>query len=103
MEILANPIVGQIISIIVAGACGWLAASFTQLRKKEQALYIGIRVLLRSALADAYETYVTDQQPLSLERRREIDEAWEAYTALDGDGAAATMYAEICERPIIRH
>lgn len=100
MDIFQNPITSQIVSIIVAALCGWLGAQMTRLRKKDEALYCGMKVLLRSALNDAYEEYVTAGKPLSLERKREIDEAYEAYAALGGNSTGKQMYEELCELPI---
>lgn len=100
MDIFGNPIIAQIISIVVAAVCGWLGARFSMLRKRDEALYCGMRVLLRSSLNDAYVYYVTDQHPLSLERKREIDEAYEAYSALGGNGTGAQLYEELCEIPV---
>lgn len=100
MDIFGNPIIAQVISIVVAAACGWLGARFSMLRKRDEALYCGMRVLLRSSLNDAYVYYVTDQHPLSLERKREIDEAYEAYSALGGNGTGRQLYEELCEVPI---
>ena len=102
MDKYLDPIVLQVIGIVVAAVAGWFAAQVRQLSKRDAALYAGMKVILRSFLADAYEMYVTDQRQLSLERKREIDEAWTAYEALGGDGTAYQMYAEICERPIKR-
>ena len=100
MDIFSNPILAQIISILVAAACGWLGAQVSRLRRKDEALYCGMKVLLRAALNDAYEAYVTEQHPLSLERKREIDEAYEAYAALGGNGTGMQLYEELCEVPI---
>lgn len=100
MDIFGNPIIAQIISIIVAAVCGWLGARFSMLRKRDEALYCGMKVLLRAALNDAYEAYVTEQRPLSLERKREIDEAYEAYAALGGNGTGMQLYEELCEIPV---
>lgn len=100
MDMLTNPIAAQVVSIIVAAVCGWLGARFSMLRKRDEALYCGMRVLLRSSLNDAYVYYVTDQHPLSLERKREIDEAYEAYAALGGNGTGRQLYEELCEIPV---
>lgn len=100
MDIFGNPITSQIVSIIVAAVCGWLGAQVSRIRKKDEALYCGMKVLLRAALNDAYEAYVTEQHPLSLERKREIDEAYEAYAALGGNGTGMQLYEELCEVPI---
>lgn len=100
MDIFGNPITSQIISIIVAAVCGWLGAQVSRIRKKDEALYCGMKVLLRASLNDAYEAYVTEQHPLSLERKREIDEAYEAYAALGGNGTGRQLYEELCEIPV---
>ena len=102
MDVFGNPIIAQVISIVVAAVCGWLGAQVSRLRRRDEALYCGMKVLLRSALADAYDAYVTQQKPLSLERKREIDEAFEAYSALGGNSTGRQMYEEICELPITR-
>lgn len=98
--IFENPVAAQIVSIVVAAACGWLGAKLSTLRARDEALYCGMRVLLRAALNDAYTEFVTDQKPLSLERKREIDEAFEAYAALGGNGTGKQLYEELCEIPI---
>lgn len=100
MDIFGNPIASQVISIIVAAACGWLGARVTALRKRDEALYTGMKVLLRSSLNDAYEHYVVEQKPLTLERKREIDEAWDAYSALGGNGTGRMLYEELCGVPV---
>ena len=100
MDLFSNPILSQIVSIIIAALCGWLGAQFSRLRRRDEALYCGMKVLLRSTIADAYEHYVTDQKPLSLERKREIDEAYEAYASLGGNSTGKQMYEEICDVPI---
>lgn len=100
MDIFQNPITSQIISIIVAAACGWLGSQVVMLRRRDEALYTGMKVLLRATLTDAYEHHVTEGKPLSLERKREIDEAYEAYRALGGNGTGKQLYEELCEVPI---
>lgn len=102
MDVFGNPIIAQVISIVVAAVCGWLGAQVSRMRRRDEALYCGMKVLLRSSLADAYDAYVTQQKPLSLERKREIDEAFEAYSALGGNSTGRQMYEEICELPITR-
>ena len=97
---LLDPITSQVISIIVAAVCGWLGASVSRLKKRDAALYEGMKVILRSSITDAYERYVTEEAPLTVERKREIDEAWAAYAALGGNGTGRQMYEDICEVPI---
>ena len=100
MDIFNNPITSQVISIIVAAVCGWLGASVSRLKKRDAALYEGMKVILRSSIMDAYDKYVVASAPLTVERKREIDEAWAAYSALGGNGTGRQMYEDICELPI---
>lgn len=100
MDIFNNPIASQVISIIVAAVCGWLGASVSRLKKRDAALYEGMKVILRSSIMDAYDKYVVASAPLTVERKREIDEAWAAYSALGGNGTGRQMYEDICELPI---
>lgn len=59
-----------------------------------------MKVILRSSIMDAYDKYVVASAPLTVERKREIDEAWAAYSALGGNGTGRQMYEDICELPI---
>lgn len=95
MDLLTNPITAQIISICVAAACGWLGAQATRLRKRDEALYEGMKAVLRKEIVDDYDRYVLQGNPMSLERKREIDECYAAYTALGGNGTGRTLYEQI--------
>lgn len=98
MEI-ANSIILQIVGIAVAGVCGWLAAQVKRLNARDAALYSGMKALLRKELIDDYEKYVQngDQHVLTYERKREIDECYDAYKALGGNGTGKKMYEKINE------
>lgn len=101
MDLFAHPITSQVISILVAALCGWLGAQVASMHTRDRALYEGMKVILRSSITDAYERYVTEEAPLTVERKREIDEAWAAYSALGGNGTGRQMYEDICDRPIV--
>lgn len=95
MEIF-NSIGAQVISFAVAGLCGWLVARVRQLNKRDAALYSGMKALLRKELMNDFETYVVNKRPLSVERKREIDECYEAYSSLGGNGTGKQMYEKLC-------
>ena len=100
MDILANPIVSQIISICVAALCGWLGATAAGIKKRDEALYAGMRVLLRAQLFDAYDRYVAHEEKLSYERKEEVAEAFKDYSALGGNGVVSGMYDSIMQIPV---
>lgn len=97
MDLLNNPITSQVISIIVAAVCGWLGASVSRLKKRDAALYEGMRAVLRRELVDDYERYVQREDPLTIERMQEIHDCFAAYEALGGNGTAAQLYRELSE------
>lgn len=97
MDYLSNPIIGQLVSIAIAAACGYLGATATRLKARDAALYDGMKAILRRELVDDFEEYVVEAHPLSLERKREVDECYAAYKALGGNGTGAQMYAKICD------
>lgn len=100
MEILANPVFAQITSICVAGICGWLAAQLRGLKRRDEALYAGMRVLLRAQLFDAYDAYCVRGEKLSFERKEEVEQAWAAYSALGGNGVVTKMHESVMALPV---
>lgn len=95
MDFFSNPIISQVISIAVAAACGWLGAQATRLKKRDAALYEGMKAVLRKEIVDDYDRYVIQGNPMSLERKREIDECYAAYAALGGNGTGKTLYEQL--------
>lgn len=104
MEILNHPIVGQVVSICVAGACGFLAAQVKRLSARDKALYEGMKAVLRKQLVDDYDRYVVHGEPMSVERKSEIDDCYAAYVALGGNHTGPAMYEALCRiQPYIIH
>lgn len=55
----------------------------------------GTVALLRQHLIDAYILYVVDKYPMTLERKRSVEQMYEAYKLLGGNGTIDDMYNEI--------
>ncbi len=62
---------------------------------KEDAMALGMKALLRSQIVSFYDMYHNQERPLSVERKKELDEMYEAYHALGGNGTISTMYKEL--------
>lgn len=58
------------------------------------------KAVLRKDLVDAYERHVVDGRPLTVERRHEITECYEAYAHYGGNGTGKHMYEAICDIPV---
>lgn len=95
--LFTNPIASQVIGIGVAAACGYLGAQVKRLSARDAALYEGMKAVLRRELVDDFEAYVVEGHPMSIERKREVDECYHAYRELGGNGTGAQMYEKICD------
>lgn len=89
-----------LITAILAGAVGWFGNSLRKKQTHDDAMEQGMRVLLRKALIDSYDFYHNQCHKMTVERRREIVEAYEAYTRLGGDGVVSKMVADITENDV---
>lgn len=84
-------------------AIGWIVSARKsrsdrekRIAQRQEALCEGVLALLRAQIVDAYERYVVHDVPLTVERRHEIDRAYEAYVALGGNGTISRLYEGIC-------
>lgn len=84
-----------IITAILAGAVGWFGNSLRKKQSHDDAMEQGMRVLLRTQIVDAYCKYHVQKKKMSVERRKELDEAFAAYVQLGGNGTAAQLFHEM--------
>lgn len=89
-----------IITAVLAGLAGYLTSSLRKKHTHDDAMEVGMQVLLRKALIDSYDYYHNQCHKMTVERRREIVEAYEAYTMLGGDGVVSKMVADITETDV---
>lgn len=89
-----------VITAVLAGFAGYLASALRKHKTHEDAMEAGMQVLLRKALIDSYDYYHNQGHKMTVERRREIVEAYEAYTLLGGDGVVSKMMADITDNDV---
>lgn len=97
MDYYITVIIVQIITLIVAGAAGFLCGISRKTLTRLNAFERGMKASLRRDLVDSYERYVQEGQVLTIERKHEIVDAYEAYSALGGNGTGKQMYEAICD------
>ena len=68
--------------------------------ERDDAMALGIKALLRSNIVNFYDAHHNQGKPLSVERRRELDEMYEAYHQLHGNGTITAMYDELKDSDI---
>ena len=97
---MVDAITQQVVSLAIAALfgiiTGFLGSRLRAITKRDMAVEQGVKAILRHELMDDYELYVINQHPLTVERRREIDECHNAYAALGGNGTGKTAYDAIC-------
>lgn len=87
---------------------GWMTA-YRKKRKEavkhfeemQQAQNKGILALIRKTIIDFYDLYVRHGGPMTVERRHEIGQLYEAYKTLDGNGVVDDLYDELMAEPTV--
>lgn len=62
---------------------------------RDEAMMLGMQSLLRGQIVDFYDKYHNRKSPISVERKRELDEMYAAYHSLGGNGTITQMYEEL--------
>ena len=97
---MTHTIAMQLVSLAVAAlfgaVTGFLGSRLRRITERDRAIEDGVRAILRRELMDDFERYVERGEPISMERRREVDECFAAYAALGGNGTGRTAYERIC-------
>ncbi len=96
MDAITQQLVSLAVAALFGVATGYLGGKVRRLTERDRAIEDGVRAILRRELMDDFEEYVQGGRPLSMERRREIDECYAAYSALGGNGTGRTAYERIC-------
>lgn len=87
---------------------GWLSARYKdhqsdvkRLEDKQDANNKATCCLVRKTIIDMYDLFVRHQAPMTVERRHEITELYEAYKGLGGNGVVDHLYEEIEAQPTV--
>ena len=106
IEILnwARAILVPILMLVI----GWLGAKYKdhqsdvkRIEDKQDANNQATFCLVRKTIIDMYDIYVRHQAPMTVERRHEITELFEAYKGLGGNGVVDHLYEEIKSQPTV--
>lgn len=97
MDIFVETFIPWVVTTICSGIIGFLIARVKSLKKRDKAIEQGLRVLLGKTIIDAYDLYHNQERRLTVERKREIDEAYLAYHALGGNGTITAIYDDLTE------
>jgi hypothetical protein len=91
------PIVTTLSSSLAGLAIGWIISHRRSTASHEQALAVGVQVLLKAKLAQIHEQYIeaTPQPPCPQSVADTADDVYKAYSALGGNGRGTVMWDEI--------
>lgn len=70
-----------------------------QRERMEAAGVVILKSMARRLIFDAYKDYVIRGEHLTIDRKREITETFDAYTVYNGNGTAKEYYEKIMEKP----
>lgn len=120
-ELISNQlvisIVGMIVTMIGSLVSGFFIGRFQKHRKeieekrkqeqkeaeererKEKAGIAILKGMARRLIIDAYEDYILNDEHLTIDRKREITETFEAYTVFKGNGTAKEYYKALMDKP----
>ena len=97
-ETITQQLVSLLVAALFGALTGYLGGCVKRLTARDKAIEQGIGIILRRQLLEDYETYVINGHPLTVERRREIDQCWEAYNkGLGLNGSGGKAYEALCE------
>lgn len=103
-----NPAVNQMIlaalswvtTAVLAAIVGALTARLKTTRETDRAMEKGMRSLLRVQLIQLHETYVVGNAQMSYEIKDQVQQLYEAYHALGGNGSGTRYYEELMNEKI---
>ena len=72
-----------------------------RLEDRQEANNKGTLALIRKTLIDLYDLYVRHGGPMTVERRHEIGQLYEAYKTLGGNGVIDGLYQELMDQPTV--
>lgn len=85
----------QIVAWLVPAMCGGAVTLAAVAARYGRAVIHGLRVLLRAEIIRIHREYVQSGRPIPVEVMDEADDAYDAYSALGGNGTGTKMYDEI--------
>lgn len=85
----------QIVAWLVPAMCGGAVTLAAVAARYGHAVIHGLRVLLRAEIIRIHREYVQSGRPIPVEVMDEADDAYDAYSALGGNGTGTKMHDEI--------
>lgn len=102
--ILTSDLVEGIISTVICAFCCAVSSAILVLLKKttkrEVALRAGIKILLHKIIVDDYNKFVLNKMPITVDQRNEVQDVYNAYKQLGGNGTGDQMFRKIQELDI---
>lgn len=92
-------VISWAVPLILGGVVGWVAKFHKEQRKENQAIRAGVRALLYDRITQAYVHYHDDLGYIPLDAMKSIEEVYENYAALGGNGVGKELFGRLKELP----
>lgn len=95
IEITINQAVVTCVGLVVTAVLGYFVGKLKRLSKVEKARIVIEKASARAHILSAYERYIIKGEHMSVSRYDELNEEYEAYVTLGGNGTAKRYMEEI--------
>lgn len=96
MENIAQIILSYLIPTLLGGVLGFIATKLKKNKKKDLAIELGVQALLRNEIIRRYREFETKGE-ISILDQENLDEMFEQYKNLGGNGTVKKMMNELYE------
>ena len=96
---LAQMVISWAVPFVLGGLVAWMVDFTKKQRTENEAIRSGVRALLYDRITQAYVHYHDDMGFIPLDALRSIEEVYNNYEALGGNGVGKELFARLKELP----
>lgn len=96
---LVRMALGWAVPFALGGIVAWVGRFHSEQRKENEAIRAGVRALLYDRITQAYVHYHDDLGYIPLDAMRSIQEVYENYHSLGGNGVGKELFERLKELP----
>lgn len=99
-QLIIGPFISALVGALVASVYAYVSRKSIDGIETQRALLRGIRTLLRNELVEAHREYVEKDKSITLESLEYVQETYESYHSLGGNGSGTKLWEDIKALPI---
>ena len=92
-------VIGWAVPFALGAIVAWVSKSLKQQREENDAIKAGVRALLYDRIVQGYTHYHDDLGYMPINNKESMQEVYETYRKLGGNGLGRQMYERMCALP----